>query len=104
MGISVSIILLVYLVIVALGYMASIYSSTNNQTGVLIINKSYMNAFLVLFFAVALAIMVLALPFIPVDQSFAARLFLGSKFISITTLFISLYVLSRKYLKPPISK
>lgn len=104
MGISVSIILLVYLVIVALGYMASIYSSTNSQTSVIIINKSYMNAFSVLFFAVVLAIMVIALPFIPVDKSLAAGLLLVSKFISITTLFISLYVLSRKYLKPPISK
>ncbi|WP_409275936.1 hypothetical protein V1499_10165 [Neobacillus sp. SCS-31] len=104
MTITVSIILLVYLIIVALGYMASIYVSTSSRTGLLIINKSYTNAFFVLFSMIALVVIGIALPFVPVDKSYAAGLILGSKFISIITLFISLYVLSRKYLKdPPIS-
>ncbi|RDU38734.1 hypothetical protein DRW41_04020 [Neobacillus piezotolerans] len=103
MGISISIIILVYLVVLALGYIASIYAPSS-QTSFFIINKSYTNAFFVLFIAIALAFLMIALPFIPVDKNYAAGLILGSKFISIITLFISLFVLSRKYLKqPPIS-
>ncbi|WP_059170287.1 hypothetical protein [Bacillus sp. FJAT-27445] len=105
MGISVSIILLVYLLVVVLGYMASIFVSTSSKTGFLIINKSYTNAFSVLFITIVLAILMIALPFIPVDKSYAASLILGSKFLSIFTLSISLYVFSKKYMKqPPVSK
>ncbi|WP_053366339.1 hypothetical protein [Bacillus sp. FJAT-27245] len=101
MGITVGIIVLIYLVIVALGYIVSIYVSTSCRTSFFIINKSYTNAFFVLFTTIALAVIMIALPFIPIDQSYAAGLILGSKFISILTLFISLFVLSKRYSKQP---
>ncbi|OCA81498.1 hypothetical protein A8F94_21715 [Bacillus sp. FJAT-27225] len=101
MNISVGIILLLYLMIVAVGFIAYIYYSKQSRTGYLVIQKSYINAIAVLFITIILVIMMIILPFIPVDKSYAGTLILGSKFISIFTLFISLYVLSKKYFKQP---
>ncbi|ALC90865.1 hypothetical protein AM500_14530 [Bacillus sp. FJAT-18017] len=105
MNIGIGIILLIYLMIVAVGFIAYIYLSKKSRTGYLVINKSYTNALFVLFITIVLAITMIALPFIPVDKSSAGQLILGSKIISLLTLCVSLFVLSKRYFKqPPYSK
>ncbi|CEG26945.1 hypothetical protein [Bacillus sp. B-jedd] len=104
MSIEISIVLLVYLLVVVLGYMTSIFVSASSQTGLIIINKSYRYAFLALLILIAFVAILVALPFIPVDKSYTARLILASKFISIVTLLVSLYVLKKKYFQAAKSK
>lgn len=97
MSIEISIVLLVYLLVVVLGYMTSIFVSASSKTSFLIINQSYRYAFLALLIFIAFVSILVALPFIPIQKSYTAHLILGSKFISIVTLLVSLFVLKRKY-------
>jgi len=99
MSIEISIVLLVYLLVVVLGYMTSIFVTASSKTSLLIINKSYKYAFLALLILISFVSILVALPFIPLDKSSTARLILGSKFISIVTLLVSMHVLKRKYLQ-----
>lgn len=98
MGIELAIILLTYMLLLVMSYQTLIFiNAKDDKRGYFIINKSYKHAYSILLFGILIVITLIKLPHVPIDNITISYLLLSSKFISVVTLAVSIFLLNKKY-------
>ncbi|MHC0036321.1 hypothetical protein [Pseudoneobacillus sp. C159] len=92
MGIGVAIGLLTYVMVLVMTYVVIVYLKRGEN----IINRAYRHAYAILCFGMLIVIILIKLPHVTLDRHVTGYLLLSSKFISVLTLGISLFLLNRK--------
>lgn len=86
---------LAYLLILVLAYIITIFINLEEAESEKIITKAFNNAYLILAFGLLVVYSLFILPHITLDHQTTSYLILVSKFISVVTLGVSLFVLNR---------
>jgi hypothetical protein len=95
MGIELAIIFLTYVTILVMSYMVIICLKDKDERGFRIINQAYQNAYSILLFSILVVIALIKLPHITLNNQTTSYLILSSKFISVLTLGVSIFLLNR---------
>ncbi|WP_045521947.1 hypothetical protein [Neobacillus niacini] len=97
MGIGLAIILLTYILLLVMSYqIMTLINEKDDKRGCLIINRSYKHAYSILLFGILIVYTLIKLPHINLESQTISYLILASKFISVITLAISIFLLSKK--------
>lgn len=96
MSIEVAVAALVYFIILVLTYAVSVLKSSEDEKGKDIINRAFENAYSILLFGLGVIYFLVIFPYITIDFQTTSYLILASKFISVLTLAVSLFILNRK--------
>ncbi|MEC1523615.1 hypothetical protein P9D43_16545 [Neobacillus niacini] len=97
MTIELGIILLTYLLLLVLSYqIIFLINKKEDHKGFLIINTSYKHAYTILFFGILIIYTLIKHPNVHLESQTISYLILGSKYISVITLAVSIFLLSKK--------
>jgi hypothetical protein len=94
-SIGIAIVVLSYFIILVMAYMISTYLNENAERGCFIINRAYQNAYSILLFGILIVMTLIELPHITIDSKTTSYLILASKFLSVLTLGVSIFILSK---------
>ncbi|MDF2790922.1 MAG: hypothetical protein K0S80_4023 [Neobacillus sp.] len=97
MTIELAIILLTYLLLLVMSYQfIFLINKKEDKRGCIIINTSYKHAYSILLFGILIVYTLIKLPHINLGSQTISYLILVSKFISVITLAVSIFLLSKK--------
>jgi hypothetical protein len=95
--IELAIILLTYLLLLVMSYQIIFLINTKeDKRGCIIINTSYKHAYIILLFGILIVYTLIKLPHIHLASHTISYLILVSKLISVITLAVSIFLLSKK--------
>lgn len=96
MSIHLAVAILVYVMLLVLAYEIVLFTNLEEEESDEIIHKSFRNALSILVYGLLIVYGLLVIPHITLDHQTTSYLILTSKFVSVLTLGISLFLLSRK--------
>ena len=96
MSIHFAVLALTYVVLLVITYAVTTFLNKGEEQSEEILRKAFNNALAVFVLGLMIVYALLVMPHIMVDHHLASYLIIGSKFVSVATLGISIFLLSRR--------